>query len=158
MCKDILNSVVQTILTYCPILDSLCALGGVIIGIIGVKISLPKITKQINEISQKITKKRFNFCEGCVFHSACISPHLPDMGDFDKINEIDDPHVRDGVIALYSEIKDYQFDKNADRFGSENHKECLLRKLTIAINMLSYVNLNFNFAKDHIEKTRGNRV
>jgi hypothetical protein len=143
-----IDNIVQII---CPILDSLCALGGVILGIIGIKMSLPKISKQIKEISQKIARKRFDFCGDCPFASACTSPHLDDAGDFDKITEIGDDNVEEYIRNLYETIQNYAFEENAKIFASKEHKDCLLRKITMATNLLGSTNMSFNLVKDHIE-------
>jgi hypothetical protein len=106
--KEITNMIVKDI---CPIIDTLSTVVIAIAGVIGVTRSLPKISKQMSEISQKANKKRFNICE----------------------------------------IKKYEFDQNAKSFGSEEHKECLLRKLTMSINLVGGVNGIFNGVKDHLE-------
>jgi hypothetical protein len=133
-------------------IQTICTIAGVIIGIIGVKVSLPKITKQINVISDEISKKKFDVCERCPFKSACVSPHLAEVGDFDKENEIDNKGIREGIIQLYEEIKNYKFDNDKLRFfGTKEHQECLLGKLTMALNLIGGANMAFNKVKDENE-------
>jgi hypothetical protein len=149
--KEITTLIINNI---CPIIDTLSTIIVAVVGVIGVTHSLPKISKQMSTISQEVNKKRFNSCENCSFRYACVSPFLEDMGEFDKLNGIENQALKNGLIQLYDEIKAYEFDQDAKIFGSEEHKECLLRKLTMSINLVGGVNGIFNRVKDHIETQR----
>ena len=109
--------------------------------------SLPRISEQIASISETILPARFNFCKDCPFKSVCVSPHMEDTGDFSKKSEIDNQDIADEIVKLYEEIKHYNFDK-PEFTGSKEHQECLLKKLTIAINLIGSVNMSFNRLKD----------
>jgi len=106
-----------------------------------------KNNKNEKEISSKLPQKSFKFCKICPYENACISPYIEDMGDFDKKNEIDNQDVSEWIISLYKEINDYKFDisKYSD---SKEQQICLLRKLTMAINLIGSANMSFNKVKD----------
>jgi len=99
------------------------------------------------EKSSKLSKKLFNFCKNCPFEKACISPFIEDVGDFDKINEIDNNDVSEWIVNLYNEINDYKFELSKYSDSKEQQK-CLLRKLTMAINLIGSANMSFNKIKD----------
>jgi hypothetical protein len=134
-------------------IQAVCAILGVIIAFLGIFISLPKISKQMNDISNKIpiARRRFDFCKNCSYENVCVSPFTEDVGDFDKKNEIDNKEVSELIIKLYNDIKEYKFENNGKYFGSKEHQECLLRKLTMAINLIGSSNMSFNIIK-HGEK------
>jgi hypothetical protein len=137
--KDVLPEWIQVV----------CAILGVIIGFVGVKVSLPKIAKQINVISDEMSKKKFNFCERCSFKSACVSM---DVGDFDKQNEIENKDISEGIIQLYEKIKNYKFDNNKPHvFGIKEYQECLLGQLTMALDLIGKSNREFNLVKNDNE-------
>jgi hypothetical protein len=132
-------------------IQAICAIVGIFIGICGLYIAhkqLPKITQEITNLSNKFVRKKFSFCGNCPFTNACLSPFLDDVGVFDKKNEIEDNNISDGIIKLFDEIKNYKFNGDTHRIGSKEHQECLLRKLTMALNQIGSVNMSFNFVKD----------
>jgi hypothetical protein len=128
-------------------IQAICSILGVILAFIGIKVALPKIGKKMDDISNKISQRRFNACKNCGFENACVSPYLENIGDFDKKNEIEDQEIADGIIKLYEEIKKYKFDEQ-EFVGSKEHQECLLRKLTMSINLIGAANMGFNKAKN----------
>ena len=128
-------------------IQAICSIFGVFFAFIGIKVSLPKITKKMDDISMKMTQRRFNACKNCGFENACVSPYLEDVGDFDKKNEIENHDIANGIIKLFEEIKNCKFD-GKEFVGSKEHQECLLRKLTMAMNLISGANMGFNIAKD----------
>lgn len=140
---------------FSSIIIAICSILLVIVGFI----SLPKISKQVKTISNKLFNIKFYFCKNCPFASACVSPYLEEIGDFDKKDGIDNQDIADEIIKLYQEIKDFKFNK-LKYTGSKDHQECLLRKLTMAINLLGGVNISFNRLKDEkeIEDTRTNGI
>ncbi|MDR2596961.1 MAG: hypothetical protein LBC76_06540 [Treponema sp.] len=135
-------------------IEAICAILGIFLAFWGIIISLPKITKKVNDISEKISipKRRFDTCRNCPFENVCVSPFIEDVGDFDKINEIDNKEISDWIVNLYNEIKRYEFGGIGKYYGSKEHQECLLRKLTIAINLIGSSNMAFNRIKDEKEK------
>jgi len=131
-------------------IEACCAIAGVILGIIGIIVTLPKLGKKIDNISLKLLNRRSNACKNCSYKNICDSPYIEDVGDFDKKNEIDDQEIVDGIVKLYEEIEKYNF--NREKFlWSKEHQECLLRKLTMSINLIGSVNMSFNRLKNEDE-------
>ena len=128
-------------------IQAICSMLGIILAIIGIKVTLPKIAKKMDDISMKMSQRRFNFCKNCGFENACVSPYLEDVGDFDKKNEIANQDIANGIIKLFEEITNCKFDEK-EFVGSKEHQECLLRKLTMAMNLIGSANMSFNTAKD----------
>jgi len=137
-------------------IQAVCAIIGVGLAFWGIKISLPKISKQMNDISNKIQlpKRRFDSCKNCPFENVCVSPYIEDIGDFAKKNEIDNQNVSDWIVKLYEDIKEYEFGGLGKYYGTKEHQECLLRKLTMAINLIGSSNMAFNRIKDEKEKIK----
>jgi len=130
-------------------IQAVCAILGVFIGFLGIFFSLPKISKQMNDISNKIliVRRRFDFCKNCSYENVCVSPFIEDVGNFDKKNEIDNKDISEFIIKLYNDIKEYKFEGIGKYFGSKEHQECLLRKLTMAVNLIGSSNMSFNIIK-----------
>lgn len=132
---------------------------GVVIGFIGIGITLPKITRKMDkateeltrrmdEVKKKLTRRKFPACENCAYDAVCSSPYLDDTGVFDKIREIENSAVSEGIVELYNEIKKYQFDSRQFKYvGTKEHQGCLLHKLTLAINLIGSANMDFNMVK-----------
>jgi hypothetical protein len=122
-------------------IQAVCSICGVILAFFGIKVSLPKIAKKMDDISMKMSQRRFNFCKNCGFENACVSPYLEDVGDFDKKNEIANQDIANGIKKLFEEIQNCKFDE-------KEHQECLLRKLTMAMNLIGSANMSFNIVKN----------
>jgi len=129
-------------------IQAICSIIGTFLAFWGIVISLPKIGKQVKEISNKIIRRRFKFCENCPYENVCVSPFIEDAGNFDKKNEINNKEVAEWIIKLYEEIKNYKFSEDNKFYGSKEHQECLLRKLTMALNLIGSSNMAFNMIKN----------
>jgi hypothetical protein len=132
-------------------IQAICSILGIILAFIAIKVSIPKISKKMDDISKKMSHRRFNACKNCGFENACVSPYLEDIGDFDKKNEIEDQEIANAIIKLFEEIKRYKFEEQ-EFVGSREHQECLLRKLTMSMNLIGSANMGFNKAKDKMGK------
>jgi hypothetical protein len=135
-------------------IQAVCSIITVIFGGVGLCIAykqLPKISKEISNISKKMIRKKPGTCDNCPFASVCYSPYVEETGDFDKINEIENQSISDGIIALYDAIKSYPFDRTDSPIGSKDQQECLLRKLTLAVKLIGSANMAFNIVKDERE-------
>lgn len=145
------NLITDWIQAISAITVAICSILLVLLGFI----SLPNIRKQVNNISNKLFQVKFDFCKNCPFASVCVSPYLEETGDFNRKNLIENQVMADELVDLFNEIKNYNFNK-LKYTGSKEHKECLLKKLTIAINLIGGVYGSFNRQKDNdiIEKNK----
>ena len=137
-------------------IQAICSIIGICLAFWGIIISLPKINKQMKDISNKLQlpKRRFDSCKNCPYEAVCVSPFIEDVGDFDKINEINNQNISDGIVELYEDIKKYEFGGIGKYYGTKEHQECLLRKLTMAVNLIGSANMTFNRIKDEKEKIK----
>jgi len=137
-------------------IQAICAIIGTGLAFWAIINSLPKISKQMKDISSKIQspKRRFDICKNCSYENVCVSPFIEDVGDFDKINEIENENVSNWIENLYEEIKKYEFSGLGKYYGTKEHQECLLRKITMAINLIGSSNMAFNRIKDEKEKRK----
>ena len=102
----------------------------------------------MKENLNKLMPGTFSFCNNCPYKNVCVSPFIEETGDFDEINEIDNKQISEGLDKLFDEIKNFKFAGSDSSYWTEELQECLLKKLTMAINLIGSANISINRAKD----------